>query len=246
MEIKKIGWFGLGTFGYPIAENLIDNGYEVHAYTFRGHGVKGVERLVKNNSAFIGKDNDISDMDALVLSLPTTSDVEDVLSFYDSRLPKVVIDLTTGDPNKSKEISDSLRFMDILYFDAPVSGSIETARSGNLTVFAGISKENVDQSINSLLNKIGTVFYFDKQGNGNIAKLINQLIHLSNIGIIGEALKVASACELDQEELVHCLKTSSANSKMLERFGESIIHNNFEPYFKLKLANKDINLVDQL
>lgn len=245
MEIINVGWFGLGSFGYPIAENLLNRGYKLFPYTFKNHGKEGVQRLVENYN-ITREIVDFENLDILVFCLPTSNDVESILDFYELKLPKIIIDLTTGDPEKSKKISSNLRKQGILYIDAPVSGSIETARSGNLTVFAGADDKMIENSVKIFLESLGKVFYFKQPGNGHTAKLINQLIHLSNVGILGEAFKLAKFCGLELQELADALKTSSANSKMLERFGDSIIKEDFKPFFNLKLANKDINLVNNL
>lgn len=234
---------GLGNFGLPIGKNLIESGYNVHSTTVDGHGKAGIEKLVEFGGKFI-EEKDFSKAEALILCLPRPSDVQSIINKFREKLPPIIIDLSTGNPVISKKIGESLGKGGITYIDSPVSGSTDDARNGRLTLFVG-SKEDTNPLTRDLLNTIGAnIFFFHKYGDGQKAKLLNQLIHLSNIGIIGEALNLAKKVDLDPKTLVSALKTASAGSKMLDRFGDSIVDNDFSPHFTLELASKDLGLLN--
>ncbi|RAS89392.1 hypothetical protein A6E21_27170 [Bacillus cereus] len=243
MNKINILMIGLGNFGLPIAKNLIASNYNIYCTLIDGHGKKGMEKIIPFGGKFI-KESDFQSIDALILCLPRPKDVQAVIHKLRDKIPKVIIDLSTGDPTISRNLEKDLKSDGITYIDSPVSGSIEDARNGNLTLFAG-TKSSINVPIKRILQTIGkNIYFFDQCGNGHKAKLINQLIHLSNIAIIGEAIKIAKLSNLDLNTLISSLKTASAGSKMLDRFGDSIIKNEFTPHFSLELANKDLNLLN--
>jgi 3-hydroxyisobutyrate dehydrogenase len=244
-RIQKIGFVGLGNFGLPIAMRCLDRGYEVYGYSFRGRGVRGVDSLTKVGG-LIPTPETLSELDALILCLLRSSDVEQVINEWQDRLPAVIIDLTTGHPEDTAVCYRNLRDRGVLLVDCPVSGSKEGARNGQLTLFIGMS-QGEHEAVDRFLQDIGAnLAYFGVAGRGNSAKLINQLMHLSIMGVIGDALDLASKLDLDLQTMVSALKTSSGNSAMLTRFGDSIVQGDFTPHFSLELAVKDVFLVDDL
>lgn len=241
-KIKNIGWVGLGKFGLPIALNLIEKGIQLTAFELFGKSKQGVLEAVKQG-AKRSTTPECKDLDALILCLPRSEDVIKVLNHFGDSLPALVIDLTTGDPNITSSLHESLKHQNTLFIDCPVSGSKENARQGELTIFVGFEKDN-NEILDHLLKCIGTnIYYFTKVGGGNKAKLINQYIHLSNMAIIKEGLMMASAIELDQALLIDALMHSSSNSVMMQRFGHKIVQQNYSTEFSLALAYKDLNLV---
>jgi 3-hydroxyisobutyrate dehydrogenase-like beta-hydroxyacid dehydrogenase len=242
--MPMLGWIGLGNFGNPIAQACLDAGYKVHGFSVNGRGEKGVQTLLASHP-LAAEGKNMKEMHALALCLPRSSDVDQVLNHFVDTLPPLIFDLTTGDPFETERRVAKWLAKGVRIVDCPVSGSKEAARNGKLTVFAGIHEGN--KEIDTFLHTIGTyVFYFEKAGQGHAAKLINQLIHLSIMGVIGDGLHLAEQVGLDLEQVVAACKTSSANSAMLTRFGDSLVAKDYTPHFTLELARKDIRLVQSL
>lgn len=244
-KFKNLAWIGLGNFGLPIAKQCIDANYEVTGFTVDGHGIEGVKELVKSGG-FEAENASLKDFEALILCLPRSEDIDYIIQIYQNCLPEIIIDLSTVGPYDTKRRYDELKKQSTLLIDCPVSGSKINARNGQLTVFAGY-KESKNLKVDHFLSTIGSnVFFFDKPGKGNAAKLVNQLMHLSIVGIIRDGLNLAKHIELDLDTTVSALRTASGNSAMLERFGEKIVQEDFSTQFALELAYKDIKLVENL
>jgi 3-hydroxyisobutyrate dehydrogenase-like beta-hydroxyacid dehydrogenase len=242
--MKRISWAGFGNFGLPLAlrasEQFIVKPILISE---RGHaGAKKFLREAAPNS--IGIDFEPSESDALVLCLPRTSDVADILRDLNN-LPKLIIDLTSGDPAVSTEIGLELAKKSIIYIDCPVSGSAEDARLGRVTMYIG-AKRGANETLESICSLLASeIFYFDSVGNGNRVKAINQFMHLSHMALLRHGFAYARESKLDLNTVIEAVKVSSGSCRMLERFGASIVKQNFATQFALRLAEKDLNIVQK-
>lgn len=239
-----LGWFGLGRFGLPIARHCVASGYRVHGFTHRGRGTTGVHAL--RDAAAYATRSDLRDMDALVLCLPRPADVAEVLEQCEGALPPLVIDASTGSPRMSRALHARLARSGVRYVDIPVSGSVEQAARGELTVMVG-AHAGADPRLDRFVRTIAAnACWFGAAGAGNEAKLINQAMHLGIVGLIAEGFATARALGLDAVNVLQMLRTSSGGSRMLDRFGASIVAGDFTPHFTLELACKDLKLATEM
>ncbi|MGC6587622.1 NAD(P)-dependent oxidoreductase [Paenibacillus sp. Dod16] len=244
-NLKHIGWVGFGRFGLPAALNLLEQGFHLTAFELFNRGTKSITEAVKQG-AVRSEIPECTGIDALILCLPKSEDVLQVLDYFGDNLPPLIIDLTTADPSVTYTLHEQYKYKDTLFVDCPVSGSKQNARNGELTVFVGY-EEKRSALLDELLKYIGkNIYYFDSPGKGNYAKLINQFIHLSNMAIIREGLMMANAFKLDPQLLVDALSNSSANSAMMQRFGRKVVEEDYSTDFSLALAFKDLNLVHDI
>lgn len=240
----KIVFIGTGMFGFPIAVKLLELGHDIFVVKDINRAKNSKNKLIELGAKDINK-RDISSTDLMVLCLPMHLDVTNILESCDL-LPKIIVDLSTISPASSVNNSIYCQNRGTRYIDAPVSGSLEKIKSGNLIIFTGVSKgdfKEVDTLIEGLSK---TPMYLRHLGFGSKAKLVNQFIHLSNMAIISEGIKMIDSLDLPLYEMVETLKRSSANSVMLSRFGSSILKKDTKPHFKLSLALKDMTLVKDL
>lgn len=228
----RIIWGGLGTMGLPMASRLLSHGHSVHPIE-GDHGAEGASALGTSRAVPACTD------DVLCLCLPRPSDVMQILEAC-KELPPLVMDFTSGDPISSGAAAALCREKGSQYVDCPISGSALQAASGTLCVFAGgiepLSEEG-ELILRALSHK---VVYFDHVGMGQAAKLTNQIVHISNMAVIGEGLRFAQRNGLPLDRVLEGLRASSASSVMLDRFGDEILTGNFAPRFRLDLAAKDM------
>lgn len=218
-------------------------GWRVVGLAHRGHGATGV-RALDPEARDVGLD--LGEANAVVLCLPRPSDVSELLEHHSHSLPALVIDTSTGSPAASRALQERLAAVGVRYVDAPVSGSPQQAERGELTVMVGASSGR-DRVLDAFVETIAANgCYFERTGAGHEAKLINQVLHLGIVGLIGDALDTARDLGLDLSAVLRVLKTSSGGSRMLDRFGDSIVSGDFEPHFTLELACKDLRLADEL
>lgn len=246
-QTTSLAWLGLGNFGRPIAACCHHTGYQVAPMRFKGHGATGIREFQEECPGdYEILPEEMTKMGALVLCLPKPRDVQEFLIANYRTLPPVIIDLTTGEPSLSATQADIQKDQGRLYVDCPVSGSNFEARSGLLAVFAGISKGE-NGLVDHFLKIIGgRVAYLGKAGNGMAGKAVNQLMHLSIVGVIRESMRLARDLGMDLLELLPALQSASGSSAMLERFGHSIVAGEYDPRFTLDLALKDLEQVAKI
>lgn len=218
-----------------MAQRALSTGFVV-AVAADGRSAEGTSQLLAEGAVALVPETPV---DVVAVCVPRPSDVRGVAERR-PRSATTFVDLSTGSPDESRSLAQSLALEGVTYVDAPVSGSIAGARDGDLTTWVGAS--SLDTSPALLIAALAErVYMMGEPGRGNAAKLVNQVMHISNMAVIGEGLEVARRLGLDESTMVDSLKHASADSAMLRRFGDSIVSGDFSPRFALAFALKDIN-----
>ena len=243
--MTKIGFIGVGIMGKSMVRNLMKKGFELHIYAIKR---KKVEDVIKEGAIFhetIGEC--VSDVDAVITIVGYPKDVEEVYlapgNIFDSaKAGTYLIDMTTSSPSLAKKLHEEGRKKGFHVLDAPVTGGDFGARAGTLSILAGGLEEDFE-ACRSVFSAMGTnINYLGKAGNGQHAKLTNQIILSGTLSGICEAFSYAKVQGLDLEKVFNALKTGAARSTQLEQLGPKMIHRDYAPGFFLKHFNKDMRL----
>lgn len=209
---------------------------------------KKVEDVIKEGAIFhetIGEC--VSDVDAVITIVGYPKDVEEVYlapgNIFDSaKAGTYLIDMTTSSPSLAKKLHEEGRKKGFHVLDAPVTGGDFGARAGTLSILVGGLEEDFE-ACRSVFSAMGTnINYLGKAGNGQHAKLTNQIILSGTLSGICEAFSYAKVQGLDLEKVFNALKTGAARSTQLEQLGPKMIHRDYAPGFFLKHFNKDMRL----
>lgn len=239
----RIGFIGLGEMGMGMAINIAKAGFNLSVYDVR----KGLmEEIISHGGSPAENPKDLAQKsDWILLSLPDTETIKAVLFgpmgiFEGIHKNLVVIDCGTTHPLATREIAASLKKNGVPFLDAPVSGMKARAKEGTLTVMVG-GKESIFEKIRPVLSAIGNkIIYMGSSGNGQLAKLINQLLFNINTAAIAEILPMAVKMGLDPEKVCEVVKTGTGASYALEFFGPLILNDDFVPGYHLMGAYKDM------
>ena len=235
--------------GSRMAANLLNAGFEVAVHDLaRGAG----DALVEGGARWADSPADCSDhADVVLTSLPGPPEVTAVVR-GDSGLVSgmtdnaVWVDLSTNDPAVFRELADQLAAKGVRSLDAPVTGGIDGARSGTLTVMVGGDGKTV-LSVQPVLDAISAnVFHMGPLGAGMAAKLIVQQLYYVNIAALGEALTLGAGAGCETPRLLDLLKASVADSYAVQHDVPNIIDGSYDPSFSLDLTVKDLRLVEAL
>jgi 3-hydroxyisobutyrate dehydrogenase len=242
----KIGFIGIGAMGDPMAACLIKAGYPVLAFDNRpkrmaefvaAHGGKVAGSMVE-----IGQTSDV-----VVLILPNSAIVTDVLFGADGIAPhlrpgSVVIDMTSGVPSVTVSLSERLAEHGVVLFDAPVSGGVPRARSGQLTIMAGGRDADID-GVMPVLSAMGTVIRTGRTGTGHAMKALNNLVSSGGFLIGIEALLIGSRFGIDPETMVDILNVSTGmNNSTQKKFKQYVLSRKFDSGFAMNLMVKDLTI----
>lgn len=240
----KIGFVGLGIMGKPMAKNLLKAGYDVTVTT---HKQAVIDEMVAAGAkaAKNAKDEIEQGCDVIITMLPNSPQVKEVALGKDGILDAkkngiTLIDMSSIDPVESKTVGAKLAEAGIDMLDAPVSGGEPKAIDGTLSVMVGGKKETFDKFYDVMMAMAGSVVYVGPLGSGNVAKLANQMIVASNIGIVAEALTFAKKAGTDPELVYQAIRGGLAGSTVLDAKAPMMLSGNYKPGFRIDLHIKDL------
>ena len=179
--------------------------------------------------------------------MPDTPQVEDVLFREDGIAAglspnKVVIDMSSISPTATKAFAEKINAKGAQYLDAPVSGGEVGAKAGTLSIMVGGDEKTFARALPLLQNMGKNITLVGGNGDGQTAKVANQIIVALNIQAVAEALVFAAKNGADPAKVREALMGGFASSKILEVHGERMIKGTFDPGFRISLHQKDLNL----
>jgi 2-hydroxy-3-oxopropionate reductase len=241
---KKIGFIGLGIMGAPMACNLMKAGYSLFTHT-RG---KTTADVIAAGANVCTSNHEVAQKaDIIFLMVPDTPQVEEVLFGANGvsaglSAGKIVVDMSSISPIATKEFATKIRAQQCEYMDAPVSGGEVGAKNATLSIMAG-GRDDVFATVKPLFECMGkNITLVGKVGDGQTAKVANQIIVALNIEAVSEALLFAAKAGADPAKVRQALMGGFASSKILEVHAERMIKRTFDPGFRIELHQKDLNL----
>ncbi|OBX37711.1 2-hydroxy-3-oxopropionate reductase [Halomonas elongata] len=154
----------------------------------------------------------------------------------------LVIDMSSIAPLATQEFAKRIHDAGGEYVDAPVSGGEGGAINAALTIMVGATQEGFERA-NPLLEIMGkTITHIGGHGAGQTCKVANQIVVALTIEAVSEGLLFASKAGADVSKVRESLLGGLAQSKILDVHGQRMIDRTFDPGFKIKLHQKDLNL----
>jgi 2-hydroxy-3-oxopropionate reductase len=238
-----VGFVGLGIMGKPMAENLIEAGYDLFVYNrtrekseeLEGAQVAGSPKKVAEQS------------DIIITMLPDSPQVEEVLAgedgvFEDVKDGALIVDMSTISPVVTEELSEKAREHGASMLDAPVSGGDVGAIDGTLSIMVGGSEEDFERA-RPLFEVMGdTVTHVGPVGTGQVVKAANQIVVALTIEAVSEALVLGSKGGVAPEKILDVLGGGLAGNKVMEVKREKMLDHSFDPGFKVELHHKDLGI----
>ena len=237
---KPIGVIGLGLLGSAIAERLLDHGYAVQV---QNRTREKARPLIERGAVW--SDNPFVECDRVIISLYTSDIVAKVIERLEEGLHEgqILIDTTTGTPSDAESLALRLEASGVHYLDAPVSGSSEQAKKGQVTILVGgtmMAFNDVKDLCDCLAAK---VIYVGGSGNGSRLKLVSNLVLGLNRAVLAEGLALAEAMGLNAELTLAVLKDSAAYSGVMDTKGRKMISGDFTTQARLSQHLKDVQLI---
>jgi 2-hydroxy-3-oxopropionate reductase len=243
-EPLKLGFIGLGIMGAPMCGHLIRAGHQLFVHTRS----KVAPEIAQSSATQCTSARGVAERADIVFTmLPDTPDVEKVL-FGDQGIAaglspgKVVVDMSSISPIATKDFAQRIGALGCGYLDAPVSGGEVGAKNAALTIMVG-GDEAVFERVKPLFELMGrNITLVGGNGDGQTAKVANQIIVALNIEAVAEALVFAAKAGADPARVRQALMGGFASSRILEVHGERMIKRTFNPGFRIELHQKDLNL----
>lgn len=243
--MARIGFIGTGIMGKPMAQNLQKAG---HTLLFSEHYRPAPAELLGEYGIALPTPQAVAeDAEFIIIMVPDTPQVAEVL-FADGGVAealgsgKVVIDMSSISPGATKGFAARVNALGATYLDAPVSGGEVGAKAATLSIMVGGDEVTFARAL-PLLQVMGqNITHVGGNGDGQTAKVANQIIVALNIQAVAEALVFAAKNGADPAKVREALMGGFASSKILEVHGERMIKRTFNPGFRIALHQKDLNL----
>jgi 2-hydroxy-3-oxopropionate reductase len=239
------GFVGVGVMGGPMAQRLLERGHALIVYDTNPAAVK---RLVKLGARAARSPREVADRARTVfVSLPAPHVVSEVAlgaqGVIHGKAVKIFVDLSTTGTKVEKAVAQALAARRIETVDAPISGGAAGARKGTLAVMVAGSPRAV-AGVRELLHIFGQVFIVGRQpGQGQIMKLLNNLLSTTALAVTSEAFVAGAKAGLDADMMVAVLNAGSGrNSATVDKIPNAVLTRTFDFGFPVSGALKDIGL----
>ncbi len=239
----RIGFIGLGNMGAPMARNLAAAGHEVMGYDT----VAQPEGIALAGSAA----DAARDAEIVVTMLPDGAILRAVAAEIHPAMAKgaIHLDCSTVDVESARAVAEGAEALGLLSLDAPVSGGIGGAQAGTLTFMVGGTEAAFTQAA-PLFDVMGQKsVYCGSSGNGQAAKICNNMILGATMIATCEAFALADKLGLDRQAMFDVVSTSSGYSWSLNAYcpapgigPQSPADNEYKPGFAAELMLKDLRL----
>jgi len=245
-----IGFIGLGLMGQGFTKRLVESGFKVTGYDIvpdkvkaaAAHGVAGAA-----SPAAVAAASDI------VLVCVTSTDAVQEAVFgaggigEAAGMGKVLVDHSTTEIDATRDYAAQLaKRSGMKWVDAPVSGGPTAALAGTLAIMAGGDSDAI-QKIQPVMTKLASRFtHMGEVGAGQVTKMINQVLVLTNYCVIAEAIRLGEKCGVDVAKIPEALATGHAGSNLLKDVTPRLVARDFAPRGFVRQVLKDLDMVHDL
>ncbi len=243
---ERVGFVGLGAIGSHLAAAVAESGRELAVHDTR---VEAMRPLVAAGASACESPAEVASRAATVMvSLPTPDIVRQVVrgdgGLLEGGAMETFVDLSTTGMQTSRELAALLSERSVAYLDAPVSGGVAGAEARTLAVFAA-GDAAVFEANHDLLEPFARaiVRVGAEPGQGQLAKLLNNLLSATAMAITAEAMTVGTAAGLDPDALLEAFNAGSGrNTATAAKFPDHVVNRRFGSGFRLELMLKDVRL----
>jgi len=243
---EMVGLIGLGEMGEGMARNILKNGYSVVVHDLRS---ERMTRLAQAGAEMANNPAEVADRCRwIVLVLPDGSVVQSVVLGEGGILDHleeahILIDCGTTHPTTTIDIHNEVRRQGARFIDAPVSGMKARADDGCLTMMAGGDPGAFAEVTPLLESMADNITYMGGSGNGQLTKILNNVLFNISIAAMSELLPLAVKLGLDPEKLQKVVSTGSGQSYGFDHFSELALSRDFQTGYAMDKARKDMDAV---
>ncbi|WP_428533457.1 NAD(P)-dependent oxidoreductase [Rhodopila sp.] len=247
-----VGFVGVGNMGWPMAACLVNAGFAVNANDSRreiadnfvqqvgGFAPDGLRQLAESS-------------DVIVTMLPNSAIVERVLAAGDDNLlagmkpGTVIIEMSSGVPSITQRLAEQVAALGSTLIDAPVSGGVPRAKSGQLAIMVGGEDATIDKVI-PILSAMGTsVLKTGAVGSGQAMKALNNMVSTGGFLIGIEALLIGQRFGLNSAVMTDVLNAATGmNNSTQKKFKQFVLSRKFDAGFTMGLLAKDLSIAMQI
>ena len=245
----KVGFIGLGNAGSKLAGSLIRNGYDL---TVRDLNKEFVNKLIKQGANNGRSPKEMAEhCDVMITCLPSPKICSEVMESKDGVLAglskgKIWLEMSTTDEAEIRRIGALVDAVGALPIDCPVSGGCHRADTGNISIFAGCTREAFELALPILTTMGRRVLHTGNLGTASKLKVMTNYLATVNLTSIAEALTTMKALGMDMNVTYEAIKASSGNSFVHETESQVILNGSRDISFTMDLVSKDVGIFNEL
>lgn len=249
-DVQNVGLVGIGAMGWPMGARLVGAGYTVHAHDAKpGQAARFAAKVGGRDAGSLAALG--AACDVVITILPTSAIVEDVLFGQDGkdglaahmRKGGLIIEMSSGVPSRTVAMAPRLAAHGLTVVDAPVSGGVRRAVTGELAIMAGGATADVDRAEPILKPMAKAIVRTGALGTGQAMKALNNMVSAAGFLVGVEAMLIGSKFGLDPAVMVDVLNVSSGSTNSSQvKFKPFVLTRAFNAGFGLDLMVKDLGI----
>jgi len=245
----KIGFIGLGNAGGKLAGSLLRNGYDL---TIRDLNPKFVVDFVARGATEANSPKEMAmSCDIIITCLPSPQVCSQVMEAEDGVLAgisegKIWLEMSTTDEAEIRRIGALVEAKGAFPVDCPVSGGCHRADTGNISIFAGCTRETFERALPILTTMGRRILHTGELGSASILKVATNYLATVNLVSVAEALTTMKLIGMDMNVTYEAFKASSGNSFVHETESQVILNGSRDISFTMDLVSKDVGIFNEL
>jgi len=244
-KYNKVGLVGAGAMGQPMAENLMQKGFETYVIAHRNR--QPIEELLKMGAHEVKSYSEMAGLvDAVITMVPDAPQVEEVCfgpgGLVEGAAPGLlIIDMSTISPIACQQIAKKLAEKGIEMLDAPVSGGPFRAKSGTLAIMVGGEPEVFERG-KPVLEAMGSPVLVGPSGLGETVKMVNQVIIGVTMLGLSEGFTFGVKAGANAEALREVLMNATAGNYLMDKWlPQNMFKDDYSQGFASELMFKDLS-----
>ena len=237
----KTGMIGLGAMGQGMARQLAGAGFLSAIYN---RTLSKAQELVEELkvSAYNRPEDLAAQVDLVLICVSADQDVLEMITAIAKTIKPgaIVVDLSTVSSETAKTAATVLAQKQVAFLDAPVSGGVEGAKNGALSMMVGGDAEVLEKAKPVLACMVARITHMGEVGSGQATKAVNQIMCAGINQAVTEALAFGQAQGLPMDKVIEVTSAGAAGNWFLDRRGLTMTNGTFTPGFKLALHHKDL------
>lgn len=245
----KIGFIGLGNVGAKLSGSILRNGFDL---TINDLDKSMAQPFLEKGAHWADTPHEMAEnCDMIITCLPSPAAcaevMEDEYGILKAMKPgKVWAEMSTTDASEMERLSKLVIATGAQAIECPVSGGCHRADTGNISIFAGCTRETFEQVLPVLTVLGRRVLHTGDIGTASTLKVMTNYLATVNLVALGESLTTMAAAGIDLNTTYEAIRISSGNSFCHETESQVVLNGSREINFTLDLVAKDIGLFQDI
>jgi 3-hydroxyisobutyrate dehydrogenase len=244
-DVTRIGFLGLGQMGAPMAERLFGPDVELHVFDPRP---EAVAPFVARGAVACGSPREVADAASIVLACLPSGEVSKVAALgpegaVRGHAIRVYAEMSTIGRPAMERIAAGLAARGIAAVDTPITGGPPGARAGTLALMVAGAADAV-ATLRPFLERIGKRLFVlgERPGQGQVMKLVNNLLIAANMVSAFEALAMGAKAGLDPDAMVDVVNAGTGRSFVTSDMMPAVLSRRFGFGAAIAVVDKDVHL----